>query len=282
MLKPIKIIADSLSDIPADLREKYNITVLPLTIIFGAEEFKDGIDLTTQDFFNKLTTSKQTPSTSQVTPNDFIVEIDKALKEGFEVIVINGSSQVSGTHQSAVIAKNQFDTDEVTIIDTLALSYGCGMIVVEAAKMAKEGRTKEDILQTIENMKLRMDHIFSVETLEYLKRGGRLSPTKAAIGTIFNVKPILTIEGGKVEPLDKVRGSKKIISRMIELAHERGIKKGIKRIGLGHGANLSGLEKLKEEIIKEFDPEEIILTEVGCTIGTHTGPGLLVMFYLRD
>ena len=281
-MKPIKIIADSLSDIPDDLKERYNITVLPLTIIFGVEEFKDGVDLTTEEFFEKLTTSKQIPSTSQVPPNDFIVEINKALYEGYEVIVINGSSQSSGTHQSAVIAKNQLDNDEVTIIDTLALSYGCGMIVVEAAKMAQEGKSKEEILNTIENMKNRMDHIFSVETLEFLKRGGRLSPTKAAIGTIMNVKPILTLEGGKVEPLDKVRGSKKIIPRMIELAHERGIKKGTKCIGIGHGANVEGLEKLREEIINAFEPEETVLTEVGGTIGTHTGPGLLVMFYLRD
>jgi len=281
-LKPIKIIADSLSDIPVDLREQYNISVLPLTIIFGEEEYKDGVNLTTDEFFEKLTTSKQMPSTSQVPPNDFLMEIEKALGEGYEVLVINGSSGASGTHQSAVMAKNQLNRGDVTVVDTLALSYGCGMIVVEAAKMAKEGKPKEEILHKIEDMKKRIDHIFSVETLEFLKRGGRLSPAKAAIGTILNVKPILTIEDGKVEPLDKVRGSKKIIQRMIELAKERGIKRGCKCVGIGHGVNLEGLEKLKEEVIKEFAPEEIVLTEIGCTIGTHTGPGLLVMFYLRD
>ncbi len=281
-MKPIKIIADSLSDIPVELREQYNITILPLTIIFDEEEYKDGISLSSDEFFQKLTSTKNMPRTSQVNPVDFSVEIEKALKEGYQVIVINGSSAVSGTHQSAVMAMNEIDNEDITVVDTLALSYGCGMIVVEAAKMAKEGKTKEEILHKIHDMKQRMDHIFSVETLEFLKRGGRLSPAKATIGTILNVKPILTLENGKVEPLDKVRGSKKIIPRMIELAKERGIQKGCKCICVGHGANLEGLEALKEAVRKEFAPEEIVTTELGCTIGTHTGPGLLVMFYLKD
>lgn len=280
-MKPIKIIADSLSDIPKELAAKYNISVLPLTIRFGDEEYKDGIDLSTAQFFEKLKTTSQMPSTSQVPPHEFLVEMKAALNDGYEVIVINGSSGVSGTHQSALMAKQQLDTEEVTVIDTLALSYSCGMIVVEAARMAQAGKTKEEILHRIEEMKKRVDHLFSVETLEYLKRGGRLSATKAAIGTILNVKPILTIQEGKVETLDKVRGSKKIIPRMIELAKERGMQKGCEMIGLAHGDNLEGLEILKEEVIREFEPKELVTTNIGCTIGTHTGPGLLALLYLR-
>ncbi|KXG78891.1 DegV family protein [Thermotalea metallivorans] len=280
-MKPIKIIADSLSDIPKELAAKYNISVLPLTIRFGDEEYKDGIDLSTAQFFEKLKTTTQMPSTSQVPPHEFLVEMKAALNDGYEVIVINGSSGVSGTHQSALMAKQQLDTEEVTVIDTLALSYSCGMIAVEAARMAQAGKTKEEILHRIEEMKKRADHLFSVETLEFLKRGGRLSATKAAIGTILNVKPILTIESGKVETLDKVRGSKKIIPRMIELAKERGMQKGCEMIGLAHGDNLVGLEILKEEVIREFEPKELVTTNIGCTIGTHTGPGLLALLYLR-
>ncbi len=280
-MKPIKIITDSLSDIPRDIQEKYNITVLPLTIIFGEEEYKDGVTISSDEFFEKLTTEKNMPRTSQVNPIDFLVEIEKAIKEGYEVIVINGSSKVSGTHQSAIMAKNQLGSNDITVVDTMALSYGCGMIVVEAAKMAKEGSTKKDILHKIEDMKQKVDHIFSVETLEFLKRGGRLSPAKAVIGTILNVKPILTIEDGVVEPLEKVRGTKKIIPKLMELAKERGIEKNSKSICIGHGANISGLETLKEAVKNEFSPEEIVTTEIGCTIGTHTGPGVLVIFYLR-
>ncbi|MDF2546298.1 MAG: fatty acid-binding protein DegV [Anaerosolibacter sp.] len=280
-MKPIKIIGDSLSDIPKELAVKYNISILPLTIRFGDEEYKDGIDLNPTQFFQKLKSAPETPSTSQVPPHDFLVEIENALNSGYEVIVINGSSGVSGTHQSAMMAKMQRESDDITVVDTHALSYACGMIVVEAARMAQAGKAKKDILERIEDMKGRVDHLFSVETLEYLKKGGRLSPAKAAIGTILNVKPILTIEDGKVENLDKVRGSKKIIPRMIELAKERGIQKGCEIIGLAHGDNAEGLELLKEEVMKEFEPRELVTTNIGCTIGTHTGPGILALLYLK-
>lgn len=280
-MKPIKIIGDSLSDVPKDMVVKYNISILPLTIRFGDEEYKDGIDLNPTQFFEKLKISSQPPSTSQVPPHDFLVGIEHALDNGYEVIVINGSSGVSGTHQSALMAKMQLNSDQITVVDTQALSYACGMIVVEAARMAQAGKTREEILARIEDMKGRADHLFSVETLEYLKKGGRLSSTKATIGTILNVKPILTIADGKVENLDKVRGSKKIIPRMIELAKERGIQKGCEIIGLAHGNNIEGLEILREEVLREFEPKELVMTNIGCTIGTHTGPGILALLYLK-
>ncbi|WZL71752.1 DegV family protein [Clostridiaceae bacterium 35-E11] len=282
MLKPIKIMTDSLSDIPKGLVAKYDIAVLPLTVRFKDEEFKDGIDLNSEKFFHKLQEAEQLPTTSQVPPSEFIREMKKALDDGFEVMVINGSSGVSGTYQSAMMAKNELDTEDVTVIDTLALSYTCGLIVVEAAKMAKEGRGREEILKKVEAMKSKTGHIFSVETLEYLKKGGRLSAAKAAIGTVLNVKPILTIKDGKVEPLDKVRGSKKIIPKMIELAQESGLKQGCPYVCIAHGANKEGLDKLKEEVLKSFTPKELVITEIGCTIGTYTGPGLLAILYVRE
>lgn len=280
-MKPIKIMTDSLSDIPKEFVAKYDISVLPLTIRFGDEEYKDGIDLNSEEFFDKLKKCEQLPTTSQVPPSEFMREMKKAVDNGFEVIVINGSSGVSGTHQSAMMAKNELDTEDITVIDTLALSYTCGLIVVEAAKMAKEGRGKEEILKKIEDMKRKVGHIFSVETLEYLKKGGRLSATKAAIGTVLNVKPMLTIKDGKVEPLDKVRGNKKIIPKMIELAKEMGLKQGSQYVCIAHGANLEGLEKLKEEMVKVFAPKELVVTEIGCTIGTYTGPGLLAILFIK-
>jgi DegV family protein with EDD domain len=271
----------SLSDIPKELIEEYDITVLPLTIRFGDKEFRDGVDLSTEDFFNKLKESDELPSTSQITPSMFIREIENILENGYQVMIINGSSGVSGTHESALMAKKELESDDIIVIDTLALSYTCGMIVVEAAKMAKEGKNKEEIINRVEKMKEKGDHIFSVETLDYLKKGGRLSATKTTIGKILNVKPILTIKDGKVEHFDKVRGSKKIIPKMVQIAKERGLKKGSEYICIAHGENAEGLENLKEEIRNVFEPKKIIVTEIGCTIGTYTGPGLLAILYIR-
>ncbi|TCO79476.1 DegV family protein [Marinisporobacter balticus] len=280
-MKPIKIITDSLADIPKELVEKYDIAVLPLTIRFGEEEFKDGIDLNAQEFFVKLQESNELPGTSQVPPNVFLDEMKDAVKNGYQTIIINGSSAVSGTYHSAIMAKNELAHEDITVIDTSALSYSCGMIVVEAAKMARKGKTKQDILHRIEEMKERIDHIFSVETLDYLKKGGRLSATKATIGKILNVKPILIIDDGKVELFDKVRGSKKIIPKMIELAKQRGLKRGSAYVCIAHGANRAGLQKLKEAVMDAFEPKKLIETEIGCTIGTYTGPGMLAILYMK-
>ncbi|MBF8981968.1 DegV family protein [Lutibacter sp. B2] len=281
-MKPIKIITDSLSDIPKELIEKYNITVIPLTIIFGDDEYRDREDLSSKEFFEKLQECNKLPTTSQIPPSVFMKEMKKNLDEGYEVIVINGSSGVSGTYQSAMMAKREMQSEEITVIDTLALSYSCGMIVVEAAKMAEIGESKQAIIRRIEKMKENIDHLFSVETLDFLEKGGRLSATKATIGKILSIKPILTIEDGKVEVLDKVRGSRKIIYKLIELAKERGIKKGTEYICIAHGDNIEGLEKLKEAVIKEFAPSKLIETEIGCTIGTYTGPTLLAMLYMKE
>lgn len=280
-MKPIKIVTDSLSDIPKELIKEYDITVLPLTIRFGEEEFKDGIDLSAEEFFIRLQEAKELPGTSQIPPNIFLDEMKKAIKNDYEIIIINGSSGVSGTYQSALMARNELENENITVIDTLALSYSCGMIVVEAAKMAKAGRTKQEILDRIEEMKNKIDHIFSVETIDYLKKGGRLSATKATIGKILNVKPILIINNGKVELFDKVRGSKKIIPKMVEIAKQRGIKRGSEYICIAHGANMDGLERLKEVVMDTFEPKKLIVTEIGCTIGTYTGPGLLAILFMK-
>ncbi|WP_053956672.1 DegV family protein [Inediibacterium massiliense] len=281
-MKPIKIMTTSLADVPKELAKEYDITILPLCIRFGEEEFKDGVDLHGEEFFQRLKDTGEVSQSSQISPIIFIKEMKAILEEGYQIILINGSSGVSGTHESSIMAKNEIGSEDITIIDTLALCYGCGMIVVEAAKMAKEGKSKEEIVNRVEEMKEKVDHIFSVDTLDYLQKGGRLSPTKATIGKILNVKPILTIEDGKVEPFDKVRGSKKIIPRMIELAQERGLKKGSDYICVAHGGNKENFKKLKEEIIKVFEPKNMIEMEIGCTIGTYTGPGLLAILYIKN
>ncbi|WP_129596180.1 DegV family protein [Anaerophilus nitritogenes] len=281
-MKPIKIMTTSLADVPKELAKEYDITILPLCIRFGEEEFKDGVDLHSEEFFQRLKDTGEVSQSSQIPPSIFIKEMKTLLEKGYQVILVNGSSKVSGTHQSSIMAQNEIGNEDITIIDTMALSYGCGMIVVEAAKMVKEGKSKEEIINRIEEMKDKVDHIFSVDTLDYLQKGGRLSATKATIGKILNVKPILTIQDGIVEPFDKVRGSKKIIPRMIELAQERGLKKGSEYICVAHGGNKENFKKLKEEIVQVFETENMIEMEIGCTIGTYTGPGFLAIIYIKN
>ncbi|WIF94941.1 DegV family protein [Caminicella sporogenes] len=278
----IKIITDSLSDIPRELAHEYDISIIPLTVRFGTKEFKDGIDIKPQEFYEMLKESHEIPSTSQVSPNEFKKAIKEALNSGYErIIIINGSSKVSGTYQSALLAKKDIGTNNIYVFDSRCLSYGLGMIVLEAAKMAKQKKSFEEIIEKIKEMIKGAQQIFSVDTLEYLHRNGRLSTAKMVLGTLLNVKPILAIIDGVVEPIDKVRGTKKLYKSLIDICIKRGLKTGSK-IGLGHSANIEGVKRLKEMIEKELRPSEIVVIDIGCTIGSHTGLGTLAIFFIAE
>jgi len=276
----IQIITDSMIDLPKEIIEKHSIIVIPLTIIFGDKEYRDGVDLTNLQFYEKLSQSEELPKTSQISPNTFIEVFKKVLNEGNEVLCINGSSRASGTHQSAILAKNSLESDKIQVFDTMGLSFGGGLFVYEAAKMIEKGTNLNELIKRMNEMKLSADHIFTVDTLEYLKKGGRLNPMKATIATMLNIKPILTVTDGLVEPLDKVRGSKKVVGKMIELAKKRGENFEDKVVGISHANCPKTLDILKDQVLKELNPKELVITEIGCTIGTHAGPGTLAIFYI--
>ncbi|KAB3532916.1 DegV family protein [Alkaliphilus pronyensis] len=280
-MNKIQIVTDSMTDVPKEIVDKYNIIVVPLTIHFGDTEYRDGIDLTNQEFYERLMKTKELPKTSQVPPKKFYDVFKGIIDEGKEVICINGSGNASGTYQSALIAKEDLETDKVEVFDSLGLSFGGGLLVYEAAKLAVAGGNRRDIMSRLAELKPLIDHVFTVDTLEFLKRGGRLNPMKAVIGGLLNIKPILTVNDGLVEPLDKVRGSKKVFAKMIELAKNRGGDFSDKTVAIAHANNIEAFNKLKDQVEKELKPKEVVLTEVGCTIGTHGGPGTLGMFYYR-
>ncbi len=277
----IQIITDSMTDVPKALAEKYNIKILPLTIIFGEEEFRDGVDLSYSDFYTKLKEVKELPKTSQISPIVFKEAFQEALKAGKEVICINGSSRASGTHQSALLAKQELEGDRIDVLDTMGLSIGAGMVVIEAARLAEEGLERSAIVEKINSRKEAVEHIFTVDTLEFLKKGGRINPMRALVGGMLNLKPILTVKEGLVESLDKVRGSKKVIGKMVELAKEKGEDFSGKTVAIAHANSPDKLSELREEVIKVLNPKEIIETDIGCTIGTHAGPGTLAIFFYK-
>lgn len=277
----IKIITDSLSDLPQNLIKEFDIEVLPLTVIFEDLEYRDGIDLTSEEFYKKLRESPSIPKTSQVTPAKFKEVFEKCLSTHEHIIYISGSSRATGTYQSSVIAKDLLENDNIYIFDTMALSFGCGIMVLKAAQMVKEEKTVQEILLELENIKKSVDHIFTVDTLEYLQKGGRISSTKAAIGTILNIKPILTVEEGLVSQLDQVRGKKKVISKMIEIAKKRSNNIQNQIIGVSHADNEGLLNEFIKVIEEELKPKGIIVTNIGSAIGTHAGPGTIAIFYMK-
>ena len=279
---PVKIITDSTADLPKDLVEKYDIGVAPLLVNFPDGSFRDGVDLTPGEFYQRLAESKQMPTTSQVNPPAFIDLYSKELEKGNSVVSIHLSSKGSGTYQSAVTAKDMLGSDNIAVIDSLGYSMGMGLIALEGAKMAQQGAGLEEIRDRMTHMRDRMQYVFGVDTLEYLKKGGRLSPVKATIATVMNIKPVLHILDGEIEMLDKVRGRKKVLSRLLKAVEDSGADIGDQVLSVVHAVCPEEARNMKEMLMDRFNPKDVIISEIGCVIGTHVGPGTIAVFYLKE
>lgn len=273
----LKIVCDSLSDISKELRDRYDIEMVPLIVRFDDKEYRDGIDLGPKEFYDMLRVGKL-PQTSQATYSQFKSVFDKFIKEGREILYISGSSRATGTYQSAIMAKNDTQGNIYTF-DTMNFSYGCGMQVVKAAQMAREGYTIDNIFNQLEYMKENMYVVFSVDDLKYLQRGGRISSSKAVIGSMLGIKPILEVKDGLVTPVAQVRGKKHVFSKMVDLVKESCGQD--KEIAIGHGDCTQDMNKLKDIATIELNPNGISIVDVGSCVGAHAGPGILSIFCVR-
>jgi len=274
-MSDLKIICDSLADVPQNLVKLYDIEVIPLTIIINDIEYKDGQNLTNEEFYKLIKECDEIPKTSQATYIQFKEIFKKYLDQGKKVLYISGSSKVTGTYQSAMITKNDLQ-GEIHIFDSLNLSYGCGAQVVTACEMNEEGKSIEDIIKKLEEIRDNILVLFAVDNLDYLKKGGRLSASKAAIGSMLSIKPILQMQDGLIVNIDQARGHKKVISKLISITKEH-FKNNIedKRIGIAHGDNEVEFEKLKEAINSELNFTKMTETKIGPSIGSHTGAGTI-------
>lgn len=275
----IQIIADSVSDIPKLLQEQYNIRVVPLTVQFGDEVYRDNIDLTSEEFYKKLSAAEVFPTTSQVTPTAFEEVFSEEIENGNELIVITLSSEGSGTFQAANIAASEFE-GKISVFDTLQFSMGEGLLVIEAAKMVQQGKTIEQIIVRLQELRDKVRIWFAVDDLKHLQKGGRITGAAAVIGGILNLKPILTVENGLSKPVDKVRGRKKVFSKFIEKMKEE-MDLQFDTVYVGHAAMPEMAEELKELIKQEFNSINVIVTEIGSVVGTHAGPGAIGIFYYK-
>lgn len=270
----IKIVCDSISDLPQEILEKYNVDIVPLTVIFNDKEYLAGENLTTKDFYKMLRESDSMPKTSQATYVQFKSVFEK-YDENTQIIYISGSSIASGTYQSAMLAKND-GHDNVSIFDTVNLSIGSALFVIKACEMVEMGYSVNDILSNLEKHKNEVEVAFSVDTLEYLKMGGRISSTKAALGNLLSIKPILEVKDGLVSQKSQVRGKKQIYSTLAKTIVNRfGKDLKDKTIILGCGDNEEDLGVMKEALEKEGEVKNIYFVNIGCVICSHSGPGVM-------
>lgn len=277
----IKIITDSTSDISLQLAKEMNIEIVPLIVRVDGNEYKDRVELSPEDFYKQLEEKDLTPSTSQPSPQDFLKVYEKAKEAGDEILVITLSSEVSGTYQSAMIAKELLEYNKIQVINSASATFGLRIIIEKALQLRDEGKTLEEIVAFLEDYKQKV-HIFAlVDTLEYFYKGGRLSKTSATVGTLLKFKPVVGIKDGKLELFANCRGTRKSISKIIELIHETGDIDLQEPVCIGYTGNSEGLDKFENLLKEEFHFENVIHGIVGPVIGSHAGPGGRIIAFVR-
>lgn len=275
----VKVVTDSTCDIPRELLDSLDITMVPLNVHFGTDVYKDYTELSSEEFFKKLVSDPRHPRTSQPSPGEFSAVYKKAIEDGRPVVSVHISADLSGTYQSAVIAKGDFPGAEIEVIDTRLASMASGLCVLEAARASKDGKSFQEVAAVARRAVANSGVMFVVDTLDYLHRNGRIGKAAHLIGSLLNMKPILALDEGVVVVVEKVRGKNKALATMKDLVVE---KTGTKRakIGVLHGNAPDVAAQLAQDLAAEVNAVEVITTSLGAVIGTHGGPGLVGVAYL--
>lgn len=284
----VKILSDSACDLPKEILDEYDIDILPIIVIKDDEEYLDGVTIEPKVLYDNMRAG-QVYKTAQIPPKMFEEKFEEYAKKEEDVIYIAFSSGLSSTYQTSVITrdslKEKYPNMNIDIVDSKSASVGFGLLVHKAAQMAKDGRSKEEILMMLDFYVNHIEHIFTVDNIEYLFRGGRVSRTQAFVGGLLNIKPILDIpKDGTLQPIEKVRGRAKVLKKMLKIMEERGGQADLKNqtIGINHGDDLEGAMKLKQLIEEKFGCNNFIINVIGCAIGAHSGPGTLSVFFLNE
>jgi DegV family protein with EDD domain len=276
------IVLDSTADFPEASERFASWRVVPLYVNFGTESFKDGVDLTAVEFYERLKTAPGLPTTSQPTPRDFLAAYDEL--SGYErVFSLHLAAKLSGTYQSASTAAAELGDDRVRTIDTETASAGIAMLAFAIQRRLDRGTTDEEIDALVERYKAEHGLLFTVDTLEFLARGGRIGRAKAFAGELLHVKPMLSIKDGEVIPIKRVRGARKAFQEFVE-AVETHTKDGPELcFGVAHAAAPERAAELKK-MVRDLRPQAQIEIEtlLGAVVGTHAGPGAVGFFWFAD
>jgi DegV family protein with EDD domain len=275
----IKIITDSTSDIPFDLQGKLGIEIVPLSVHFGSEEYIDGITLTKPEFYRKLTECKELPTTAQVNPEQFEKVFQKNLDAGDEIVGIFLSSKLSGTLQSAEIAKGMLNTDKIHLIDSLNVTYGLALLVYEAVRMRDEGRSAQEVCDGVKILIGRLKFYIVLDTLKYLKMGGRLSSSAAFLGTMLHIRPIISLVDGAVVVLDKTKGQKASVEWILDKTAKDQPDLNHKVV-YGHSVAPDFLVMLQTALNEQIKITDSTSVEMGAVVGTHGGPKCVGLAYI--
>ena len=268
----VRIVTDSSADLPAELAQQHQITVLPCYVVVDGQTLKDGVDIQADDFYRRLQAGGPTPTTAQPTVADFQAVYQDLTSQGDQVVSIHVSRKLSGTLNSAEQAKGSLDGEAVEIIDSRLAAMPLGLVVLEAAALAAEGGSHQEVAEKV-RQGLDLHHgLFALDTLEFLQKGGRIGKAQAFLGSVLNVKPILRLHEGEAHPVERPRNRERAMHRLVELVKELG---PVRRMAVIHSTDAERMAVLKQELIGLLPADQIIEARFGSTLGTYIGPDAL-------
>ncbi len=281
-MSKIAIVTDSTSYLPQPLIDQYHITVCPQILIWGQDTYQDGVDITPTEFYQRLKTAKIMPTSSQVSIPSFKNAFGILLDQGFEILAVLLSSKLSGTIDSAVQARDEYPQAPIEIVDSFTTGFELGLHVLATARAAESGASLVECKALAEQAQKRTHIYITVETLEFLHRGGRIGGAQRFLGTALNIKPILDIRDGRLDALERVRTRGKALTRLIELVEEAVDGRKPLRLACMHANAEAEARAVLTQAASRLNPIETILGDVSPVIGTHAGPGTIGLAYMVE
>ena len=271
--RPVAVVTDGTSDLPSDIAQAKNITVVPLNVHFGDQTYQAPGDLTTDEFFRRLSESRDPPTTSQPSVGQFVEAYTRLCQSHEAIVSVHISSKLSGTYGSAQMASQDMrERCRVEVVDSLWATMGLGCLAMVAADAANEGKNADEVVADVQKAIPRMRILLFVETLEYLRKGGRIGKAQAFLGSLLNVKPLLSLSGGEIVPVEKVRTRGRAIMRLAEFAREQG---AIEMLSVLYSTTPEDVEAFLANIGDAVQRDQVIVAKYGPAIGTHIGPGAM-------
>ena len=276
----VKVITDSTADLPPALAEELGITVVPLNVHFGTEVYRDGVEITADEFYRRLVTASRLPTTSQPTPGDFLSAYDEMGQTTDEILSVHISAKLSGTMNSATQALEEYaGSSRIEIVDSLQGSMGLGMLAIAAAEAARRGDSLDDVVTETRATIPKVGFIGLLDTLEYLEKGGRIGKAQAFMGSLLRIKPLLTIRDGEAHPLERARTRAKGVDRMCELVQA---EMPLKDLAVVYTTTPDEARALAQRLQSHLPQGEVILSQVGPVVGTYLGPGVLGVAFRKQ
>lgn len=278
----IKLVTDSNSDLTDDIIKSYNIAMVPQYISLNGISIRDRTDITSEELNKKISSMDKLPKTSAPNPSDFYYIFKSALEGGQDVLCICTSSDMSTTYQNAVLAAQEFPASRIEVMDSRNISMGLGMIVLNAIDLIEQGFSNiHEIAEKLKKMVDKIKFVIALDTLEYIRKGGRCTALESFVGNILKIHPVLSLTNGKLIVSEKIRGSReRVLKELLKMVAMDKEKINLKRMVIAHFMSQKDVQDLKNRVEKIFNPEQIIVAEAGCSVSSHSGPNAIGIIYL--